>query len=46
MGERTDYGIVPVLWAGGVKGLLVLGFDGGWHAVSPPERCWSTWAAS
>ncbi|THG28580.1 isopenicillin N synthase family dioxygenase [Naasia lichenicola] len=35
MGEHTDYGIVTVLWADQVKGLQVLGTDGGWHDVAP-----------
>ncbi len=35
MGEHTDYGIVTVLWADQVRGLQVLGHDGGWHDVSP-----------
>lgn len=35
MGEHTDYGIVTVLWADAVRGLQVLGSDGGWHDVSP-----------
>lgn len=37
MGEHTDYGIVTVLWADQVRGLQVLGRDGGWHDVSPAD---------
>jgi isopenicillin N synthase-like dioxygenase len=37
MGEHTDYGIVTVLWADQVKGLQVLGTDGGWYDVSPAD---------
>lgn len=37
MGEHTDYGIVTVLWADQVKGLQVLGRDGGWHDVMPAD---------
>jgi isopenicillin N synthase-like dioxygenase len=37
MGEHTDYGIVTVLWADQVRGLQVLGRDGGWHDVSPED---------
>ena len=37
MGEHTDYGIVTVLWADQVRGLQVLGRDGGWHDVMPDD---------
>ncbi len=37
MGEHTDYGIVTVLWADQVRGLQVLGGDGGWHDVAPND---------
>ncbi|WP_222195002.1 isopenicillin N synthase family dioxygenase [Modestobacter italicus] len=37
MGEHTDYGIVTVLWADQVRGLQVLGRDGGWHDVQPAD---------
>jgi isopenicillin N synthase-like dioxygenase len=37
MGEHTDYGIVTVLWADQVRGLQVLGTDGGWHDVMPAD---------
>ncbi|WP_347056949.1 2-oxoglutarate and iron-dependent oxygenase domain-containing protein [Blastococcus sp. HT6-30] len=37
MGEHTDYGIVTVLWADQVRGLQVLGRDGGWHDVMPAD---------
>ena len=37
MGEHTDYGIVTVLWADQVRGLQVLGTDGGWHDVEPDD---------
>ncbi|WP_121255052.1 isopenicillin N synthase family dioxygenase [Nocardioides ferulae] len=37
MGEHTDYGIVTVLWADQVRGLQVLGRDGGWHDVLPAD---------
>ncbi len=37
MGEHTDYGIVTVLWADQVRGLQVLGSDGGWHDVMPAD---------
>ncbi len=37
MGAHTDYGIVTVLWADQVPGLEIVGPDGGWHGVLPPD---------
>ncbi|GAA2228169.1 isopenicillin N synthase family oxygenase [Herbiconiux moechotypicola] len=37
MGEHTDFGVVTVLWADQVKGLQVLGSDGGWYDASPAD---------
>jgi isopenicillin N synthase-like dioxygenase len=37
MGAHTDYGILTVLYADQVPGLEVVGPDGAWHAVVPPE---------
>jgi len=37
MGAHTDYGIVTVLYADRVPGLEIVGPDGEWHGVVPPE---------
>jgi isopenicillin N synthase-like dioxygenase len=37
MGAHTDYGIVTVLHADRVPGLEIVGPDGRWHGVAPPE---------
>jgi isopenicillin N synthase-like dioxygenase len=37
MGAHTDYGIVTVLYADPVPGLQIVGRDGQWHDVQPPE---------
>jgi isopenicillin N synthase-like dioxygenase len=37
MGAHTDYGIVTVLYADPVPGLQIVGPDGRWHDVQPPE---------
>jgi isopenicillin N synthase-like dioxygenase len=38
MGAHTDYGIVTVLHADQVPGLEIVGPDGEWHGVQPPEE--------
>jgi isopenicillin N synthase-like dioxygenase len=37
MGAHTDYGILTVLYADRVPGLEIVGPDGEWHGVVPPE---------
>ena len=37
MGAHTDYGIVTVLYADQVPGLQIVGPDGAWHDVMPPD---------
>jgi isopenicillin N synthase-like dioxygenase len=37
MGAHTDYGIVTVLHADQVPGLEIVGPDGDWHGVVPPD---------
>jgi len=37
MGAHTDYGIVTILYADPVPGLQIVGPDGQWHDVQPPE---------
>jgi isopenicillin N synthase-like dioxygenase len=37
MGEHTDFGVVTVLWADQVRGLQVLGSDGGWYDAAPAD---------
>jgi isopenicillin N synthase-like dioxygenase len=37
MGAHTDYGIVTVLHADRVPGLEIVGPDGAWHGVVPPD---------
>jgi len=37
MGAHTDYGILTILHADRVAGLEIVGPDGAWHGVMPPE---------
>jgi isopenicillin N synthase-like dioxygenase len=37
MGAHTDYGIVTVLYADAVPGLQIVGPEGNWHDVLPPD---------
>jgi isopenicillin N synthase-like dioxygenase len=37
MGAHTDYGILTVLYADRVPGLEIVGPDGEWHGVVPPD---------
>jgi isopenicillin N synthase-like dioxygenase len=37
MGAHTDYGILTVLYADRIPGLQIVGPDGGWHDVMPPD---------
>jgi len=38
MGAHTDYGILTVLYADRVPGLEIVGPDGEWHGVVPPDN--------
>ena len=38
MGAHTDYGILTILYADRVPGLEIVGPDGEWHGVVPPDN--------